>query len=343
MDERKDIKGMLLSELQTDFCEKKIEKYRAAQIYSWLYKGADNFSDMKNIPIALRERLDTEYFIEKLTVEKKLVSKIDGTTKFLFATRDGEHVESVLMHYEHGDSACISTQVGCKMGCSFCASSRLGFARNLTSGEMISQIDMISRECGCRVSNVVLMGIGEPLDNYDNVIKFLKLLNAPEGFNIGYRHISLSTCGLCGKIYDLAEEKMPLTLSISLHAPFDDMRSEMMPVNKKYDIKTLIKACRDYIAVTGRRISFEYALIGGVNDTAACAEKLSSLLKGMLCHVNLIPVNTVKESGYVGSTNQKEFIAVLEKRGINVTVRRKMGADIEAACGQLRRNQGGQE
>lgn len=200
---------------------------------------------------------------------------------------------------------------------------------------------MISRETGCRVSNVVLMGIGEPLDNYDNVIRFLKLLNMPEGFNIGYRHISLSTCGLCDKIADLAKEKMPLTLSISLHAPFDDMREKMMPINRKYDIKTLLDACRAYIDATGRRISFEYALIGGVNDSAACAEKLASLLKGMLCHVNIIPVNTVKESGYVGSTNRKEFIAVLEKHGVNVTVRRKMGADIEAACGQLRREHGG--
>jgi len=337
MDCRKDIKSLLLSELQEDFISQKIEKYRAAQVYSWLYKGVDDFDDMKNLPVTLRQKLDENYYIEKLTVKKKLVSKIDGTTKFLFETRDGEHVESVLMHYEHGDSACISTQIGCKMGCTFCASSHLGFARNLTPSEMLSQIDMISRECNCRVSNVVLMGIGEPLDNYDNVIKFLRLLNAPEGFNIGYRHISLSTCGLCEKIGQLAEEKMPLTLSISLHAPFDEMRTKMMPVNKKYNINKLMDACRSYLEVTGRRISFEYALIGGVNDSAECAEKLASLLKGMLCHVNLIPVNTVKESGYVSSTNQKEFISVLEKRGINVTVRRRMGADIEAACGQLRR------
>lgn len=341
MDNLRDIKSLLPDELRAEFKDLNIEKYRADQVYSWLYKGADAFSDMKNLPLALRGRLDEMYYIEKLKVVQKQVSKIDGTTKFLFETRDGEHVESVLMHYEHGDSACISTQIGCKMGCSFCASSRLGFARNLNPSEMLSQIDMISRETGCRVSNVVLMGIGEPLDNYDNVIKFLKLLNMPEGFNIGYRHISLSTCGLCNKIADLANEKMPLTLSISLHAPFDDMREKMMPINRKYDIKTLLEVCRKYIAVTGRRISFEYALIGGVNDSAACAEKLASLLKGMLCHVNLIPVNTVKESGYVGSTNRKEFIAVLEKHGINVTVRRKMGADIEAACGQLRREHGG--
>lgn len=342
MDNRRDIKGLLPNELQAELVGMNIEKYRAAQIFSWLYKGADDFSAMLNLPLALRKRLDEIYYIEKLKVVRKLVSKIDGTTKFLFETRDGEHVESVLMHYEHGDSACISTQIGCKMGCSFCASSRLGFARNLTPGEMLSQIDMISRECGCRVSNVVLMGIGEPLDNYDNVIKFLKLINTPEGFNIGYRHISLSTCGLCDRIADLANEKMPLTLSISLHAPFDDMRTQMMPINKRYNIKQLIEACRAYINVTGRRISFEYALIGGVNDSTLCAERLAALLKGMLCHVNLIPVNTVKESGYVSSTNQKEFIAVLEKHGVNVTVRRKMGADIEAACGQLRRNHKGE-
>lgn len=342
MDNRRDIKSLTLEGLQEEFLQLNIEKYRAGQVYSWLYKGVDEFFDMKNLPVALREKLNEIYYIEKLRVANKLVSKIDGTTKFLFETREGEHIESVLMHYEHGNSACISTQIGCKMGCTFCASSHLGFARNLTSGEMLSQIDMISRECNCRVSNVVLMGIGEPLDNYENVIKFLRLLNAPEGFNIGYRHISLSTCGLCDKIADLAQEKMPLTLSISLHAPFDDMRTKMMPVNKKYNIDCLMSACRSYLEVTGRRISFEYALIGGVNDSAECAQKLADLLKGMLCHVNLIPVNTVKESGYVSSTNQKEFIAVLEKRGINVTVRRRMGADIEAACGQLRRKHGGQ-
>ncbi|MBQ9940234.1 MAG: 23S rRNA (adenine(2503)-C(2))-methyltransferase RlmN [Clostridia bacterium] len=343
MDNRKDIRSLFLSELSGQLEALGIQKYRAGQIYSQLYKGIDDFSGMTNLSLSLRQKLGEIYYIENLTVREKSVSKIDGTTKFLFETRDGEYVESVMMRYEHGNTACISTQIGCKMGCSFCASSRLGFARNLTPGEMLSQIDMISRECNLRVSNIVLMGIGEPLDNYDNVIKFLKLVNAPEGFNIGYRHISLSTCGLCEKIYSLAEEKMPLTLSISLHAPFDDMRSEMMPINRRYDIKTLIKACKDYIEVTGRRISFEYALIGGVNDTKECAAELIRLLKGMLCHVNLIPVNKVKESGYVGSANQKEFISVLEKGGINVTVRRKMGADIEAACGQLRRKYGGQK
>ncbi len=341
MDNRKDIKSMTLAELQEDFSQLNIEKYRASQVYSWLYKGADEFSQMKNIPSVLREKLEEIYYIEKLEIERKLVSKLDSTVKFLFRTRDGEHVESVLMHYEHGKSVCISTQIGCKMGCTFCASSHLGFARNLTPSEMLSQIDMISRECGVKVSNIVLMGIGEPLDNYDNVIKFLKLVNSPEGFNIGYRHISLSTCGLCPKIADLANEKMPITLSISLHAPFDDMRTQMMPVNKKYNIKQLMDACRNYLAVTGRRISFEYALIGGVNDSVQCAQKLASLVKGMLCHINIIPVNTVKESGYVGSNNRKEFISALEKMGVNVTVRRKMGADIEAACGQLRRTHGG--
>lgn len=341
MDNRRDIKSLTLSRVQAEFVELNIEKYRANQVYSWLYKGVDDFEQMKNLPSALRQKLSEIYFIEKLEVVRKLVSKIDGTTKFLFRTRDGEHIESVLMHYEHGDSACISTQIGCKMGCSFCASSHLGFARNLTPGEMLCQIDMISRECQCRVCNIVLMGIGEPLDNYDNVMQFLRLVNSPDGFNIGYRHISLSTCGLCEKIDKLAQEKMQLTLSISLHAPFDDMRSEMMPVNKKYNIDRLIQTCKNYINETGRRISFEYALIGGVNDNAECAKKLASLLKGMLCHVNLIPVNTVKESGYVSSKNQKEFMEILKNNRINVTVRRKMGADIEAACGQLRRTHGG--
>lgn len=338
MDERKDIRGMLLSELQADFGERKIEKYRAAQVYSWLYKGAEDFSGMKNIPAVLRERLDTEYFIEKLTVEKKLVSKIDGTTKFLFATRDGEHVESVLMHYEHGDSACISTQVGCKMGCSFCASARLGFARNLTPGEMLSQIDMISRECGCRVSNVVLMGIGEPLDNYDNVIKFLHLVNHEDGLNIGLRHISLSTCGLVDKIDKLSDESLPVTLTISLHAPNDEIRKQTMPIANKWSIKELLDACRRFIDKTGRRISFEYALISGVNDSKEDAHALGKLLSGMLCHVNLIPVNPIKEKNFQRSEKNaiKVFTETVETYKISVTVRRRLGADINASCGQLR-------
>jgi len=331
-------KEELAAFLESELGEK---KYRAKQIFSALHAGVE-LEDISTLSKALRARLAQLAYAHFPKIEEKQVSR-DGTVKYLFSLRDGHCIESVVMKYKHGNTICISSQIGCAMGCVFCASCVGGKVRDLLPGELLGQIISAQRDTGERISNVVMMGIGEPLDNFANVMKFLSLVGDEDGLNIGQRHISLSTCGLCPKIYDLAEEKMPLTLSISLHAPFDDMRSEMMPVNKKYDIKTLIKACKDYIAVTGRRISFEYALIGGVNDTAACAEKLAALLRGMLCHVNLIPVNTVKESGYVGSTNQKEFIAILEKRGINVTVRRKMGADIEAACGQLRRNHGGQE
>lgn len=313
-------------------------KYRGKQIFEKLYKGAKSFSDMNNIPKDLREKLEENAFIKTATIKRKLVSQIDGTVKYLYEMFDGETVESVFMRYHHGNTMCISTQVGCRMGCAFCASTKAGLVRSLTASEMLLQIRTAEEDLGEKVSNIVLMGMGEPLDNYDNVIRFLRLVNLPEGQNIGLRHISLSTCGLVEKIDRLAEENLPITLSISLHAPNDEIRKQTMPVANKYPISELIAACKRYIEKTGRRISFEYALIAGVNDSEENAKEVGRLLSGMLCHLNLIPVNPIKEKNFRRSEKNaiKVFTETVETYKINVTVRRHLGADINASCGQLR-------
>ena len=334
----KDIKSMSLPELKSDFEALSEPSYRASQVYSWLSKGVYSFDDMTNLPGTFREILKSKYYITKLNIKDKKVS-IDGTVKYLFELSDGELIESVLMNYKHGYSMCLSTQAGCKMGCSFCSTGKCGFSRNLSSSEILAQIESAQLDSGIKISNIVLMGMGEPLDNYPNVLKFLKLVTSPDGLNIGARHISLSTCGLVDKIYKLAEEKMPITLSVSLHAPNDEIRNKIMKINRKWNIKELIKACEDYISYTNRRISFEYAMIDNLNDTPECANELAELLKGMLCHVNLIPLNGAhQESRLKKSSNNRiyQFKQVLEKRGITTTIRRTLGEDIEASCGQLK-------
>lgn len=337
---------MRLDELQATFLERGLPKYRAAQVYRWLHqRGVTSFDEMTDLSKDLRAALPETFEIRSTEIALRRVSKLDGTVKYLFSLIDGETVESVLMQYHHGYSICISTQVGCKMGCTFCATGKSGFSRNLTPSEMLSEIQTAQRDAGVRISNVVLMGMGEPLDNYQNVLRFLELVSSENGLNIGMRHISLSTCGLVDRIYDLADKKLQLTLSVSLHAPNDEIRSRTMPVNRKWNVEELLKACRYYSDVTGRRISFEYAMISGVNDSDACAAELASRLRGIISHVNLIPVNDVTGTGYrkSGEDRLRKFSAILEKRGITATVRRTLGSDIEASCGQLRRRnqQGG--
>lgn len=338
----KDIKSMSLEELKSELCELGERSYTASQIFSWLHKHlASSFDDMTNISKALREKLKKNYYISDCTIEKKLVSVYDDTVKYLFRLSDGELIESVVMKYKYGRTICVSSQVGCKMGCSFCASGIAGFVRNLLPGEILSQIYTAEKDLDIRISHIVMMGVGEPLDNFDNVMRFLELISNENGQNIGMRNISLSTCGVVSGIYKLLEKKLQLTLSISLHAPSDEIRSKTMPVNKRWNIDELLSACKDYIKATGRRISFEYAMISGVNDSDDCARLLASRLRGMLCHVNLIPVNSVKERDYVKSSSERmeRFIHILEKNGINVTVRRTLGSDINASCGQLRRGE----
>ncbi len=315
--------------------------FRAKQIRSWLDNGVTSFEAMSNLPQRLREDLAAQYVIPHVTIEKKLVSQIDGTVKYLFSLADGETVESVLMHYHHGWSQCISTQVGCRMGCTFCATGKGGLVRNLLASEILAQIEAAQADHGVRVSSIVLMGMGEPLDNYDEVIRFLEMVNAPGGVQIGMRHISLSTCGLVDRIDQLREKNWQLTLSVSLHAPNDELRKSLMPIAKKWSVDELLSACRRYAEHTGRRISFEYAMVDGVTDTDACARELASKLKGMLCHVNLIPVNPVDGTPYRRSRGDRlqSFVAILEKAGITATVRRTLGADINASCGQLRRKE----
>ena len=313
--------------------------FRGKQIAQWLDSGCSSFDEMTNLPLSLREQLKTEFFIPGVTILQKWQSQLDETTKYLFELSDGETVESVLMSYHHGWSQCLSTQVGCRMGCSFCATGMGGLSRNLSAAEMLAQIETAQRDRGIRVSSVVLMGMGEPLDNYDNVLRFLKMLSEPGGVHIGMRHVSLSTCGLVDQIYRLMEENLQLTLSVSLHAPNNEIRSRLMPINRRYPVEELLEACRRYADTTGRRISFEYAMIHGVNDSDACAEELAKRLRGMLCHVNLIPANEVKGKEHRRSTSErlKQFSRILEQRGLTVTVRRTLGADINASCGQLRR------
>lgn len=336
----KDIKSYFLSELEEEFkTELNLPRFRAKQVFKWLTVGVSSFDEMTDLSKELRNKLSNIYYISVANIEKKLVSVYDETVKYLFRFNDGEFVESVVMKYHHGYTICISTQVGCKMGCTFCATGKSGFSRNLQPSEMLSQIQAAQNDLGIRISNIVLMGMGEPLDNYGNVVRFLRIVSSEDSLNIGMRHISLSTCGLVNKIYDLEKEHLPLTLSVSLHAPNNEIRSRTMPVNKRFPIEELLKACRFYTKSTGRRISFEYAMIDGVNDSDECARELAKRLKGMLCHVNLIPVNNVDGTGYMKSKieRQKAFINVLASHGITATVRRTLGSDINASCGQLRR------
>ncbi len=337
---------MQLEELQSAFQQLGLQKYRAAQVYRWLHQGGvSSFEEMTDLSKALRASLAESFEIRHAEIAIRRVSKLDGTIKYLFRLYDGETVESVLMQYKHGYTICISTQVGCRMGCTFCATGKSGFSRNLAPSEMLSEIQTAQKDLGARISNVVLMGMGEPLDNYLNVLRFLELVSSENGLNIGMRHISLSTCGLVDKIYDLADRKLQLTLSVSLHAPNDEIRNRTMPVNRKWNVEALLKSCRYYSDVTGRRISFEYAMISGVNDSDACALELASRLRGIISHVNLIPVNDVTGTGYrkSGEERLRKFTAILERKGITATVRRTLGSDIEASCGQLRRRnqQGG--
>ena len=333
--EKIDIKSMYIQELEDFLKELGEPKFRAKQIFDWLHaKQVDSFGEMTNLSKGLREKLEERAVIHGVEIVKRLVSQIDGTRKYLFALHDGAIIESVLMKYEHGNTVCISTQVGCRMGCKFCASTLDGVERGLTPGELLSQIYAIQKDCGERVHGTVLMGSGEPLDNYENVAKFLHLINDPKGQNMGQRHITLSTCGLVEKINRLAEENLQITLAVSLHAPNDGIRTQTMPIAKVYSMEKLLQACRDYADKTGRRITFEYALIHGVNDGDEHAWELVKKLRDMLCHVNLIPVNDVKERNYVKSTADrvKRFASILNDNGVETTVRRKLGSDIRGIC-----------
>lgn len=338
--EKIDILSLSLEELENILIENGEKKFRAKQIFQWLHvKRVFDFSKMTDISVQLRQSLNEIFCIKGLFVQKKLESAIDNTVKYLYRLPDGNFVETVLMEYNYGRSICVSTQVGCKMGCRFCASAIAGYVRDLEPSEILMQIYETEKDAGVRVSGVVLMGIGEPLDNFANVMKFLNLLSDKNGNNLSLRHVSLSTCGIVPRIYDLADRKLQLTLSVSLHSADNDKRSEIMPVNRTYNIDKLIEACRVYIEKTGRRITFEYAVIDNVNSAEKDADKLADLLRGLNCHVNLIPVNRVKERNYKTATSGvAQFAKRLEKRGINATVRRTLGSDIEAACGQLRRD-----
>ncbi len=315
------------------------KKFRAEQIFSWLHKGAGSYDEMTNLSKASREKLERETYVSTLKIREKYVSKLDGTVKYLFELPDGNCIESVVMRYRHGLTICVSSQVGCRMGCRFCASTIGGLYRSLTAGEILNQIIFAEKDIGERISNIVMMGIGEPLDNFDNVITFLHNVNHEKGLNIGYRHITLSTCGIAPMIYRLAEEKLPITLTISLHAPNDAIRDSIMPVNRKYNIAALMEACEDYVKKTGRRISFEYSLIHGVNDSAENARELAGLIRRTRGHVNLIPVNKVEERDFEKGSSEdiRKFREKLTSLGINATVRRELGADISASCGQLRK------
>lgn len=335
----RDIKAMLPDEIAAALAELGEPKYRAKQIFQWLARGVESFDEMTDVSKKLRETLKRDFFITKLKMLRKQVSSIDGTIKYLWELPDGNAVETVVMQYRHGNTICISSQVGCRQGCAFCASTIGGLIRGLESSEMLDEVLYSERESGLKISNIVLMGIGEPLDNFDNVIRFLRLVNHPDGENIGMRHISLSTCGLTERFDDLADLNLQLTLSVSLHAPDDETRSRIMPANRGRGVEQLISACSRYYEKTGRRISFEYAMIDGVNDTPYHAKLLAQHAKRVCAHVNLIPLNHVEERQFAPSTpeHMKAFIRVLEEAGVNVTVRRRLGSDVDASCGQLRK------
>ncbi len=331
---------MTLEQLETFVKEHGQPKFRAGQLFQWLHaRRVDSFSEMTDQPKGFLSVLEEECTIERLSVQQCQISK-DGTRKYLFSLPDGNCIETVWMQYSYGNTVCVSTQVGCRMGCRFCASTQGGKVRDLTAGEIAGEIYAVMKDTGERVSHIVLMGIGEPLDNFDHVMDFLSIISSPKGVQIGMRNISLSTCGLVPKIKELAQKKLQLTLSVSLHAPINEMRSKMMPVNDAYPVEELIAACREYQAITGRRISFEYSMVRGVNDSPATAKKLADLIRGMGAHVNLIPINPVDGSPFTATDAAavKRFQETLTKLGVNATVRRRLGTDISAACGQLRRN-----
>ena len=335
----RDIKAMLPDEIAAALAELGEPKYRAKQVFQWLARGVESFDEMTDVSKKLRETLKREFFITKLKMLRKQVSSIDGTIKYLWELPDGNAVETVVMQYRHGNTICSSSQVGCRQGCAFCASTIGGLIRGLESSEMLDEVLYSERESGMKISNIVLMGIGEPLDNFDNVIRFLRLVNHPDGENIGMRHISLSTCGLTERFDELADLNLQLTLSVSLHAPDDETRSRIMPANRGRGVEQLISACSRYYEKTGRRISFEYAMIDGVNDTPYHAKLLAQHAKRVCAHVNLIPLNHVEERQFAPSTpeHMKAFIRILEEVGVNVTVRRRLGSDVDASCGQLRK------
>lgn len=339
--EKKEIRSMNYREVQQEVAALGEKAFRAGQLYQWMHqKFADSFDVMTNLPAGFREKLRAEYTYTVLEVVQRLVSKIDGTEKYLFRLPDGNVIESVLMRYHHGNSVCISTQVGCRMGCRFCASTLGGRTRDLLPSEMLGQVYQIQKLTGERVSHLVAMGTGEPLDNYDNFLRFLELLTDEHGLNISQRNVTVSTCGIVENIRRLADEKLQITLALSLHASSQEKRKELMPVAYRYELKDVLEACRYYFAQTGRRITFEYSLVGGVNDTKQDAKRLVELIGAMNCHVNLIPVNPIKERSYVQSNASAidAFKNKLEKYGINVTIRREMGRDINGACGQLRKS-----
>ena len=337
--EKKDIASYSFEELQEEMLSIGEKGFRSKQIYSWIHeKLADDFEEMTNLPKSLRQKLETEYEIRRVEMEKRQISKIDGTNKFLFCLKDGNMVESVLMKYKHGNSVCISSQVGCRMGCRFCASTLDGLERNLTPSEMLRQVYQIQKITGERVSNIVIMGTGEPLDNYDNFLKFIYMVSDEHGLNISQRNITASTCGIVPNIRRLAEEKLQITLALSLHGSNQEKRKSLMPVANKYELQEVLEACDYYFRKTGRRITFEYSLVHGVNDTPEDAKELMGILKDRNCHLNLIPVNPIKERNYEkpDKKSAENFKNKLEKNGINVTIRREMGRDINGACGQLR-------
>ncbi|MCI5740807.1 MAG: 23S rRNA (adenine(2503)-C(2))-methyltransferase RlmN [Lachnospiraceae bacterium] len=340
MSEKTDIKSLNFKELQEYMLSIGEKKFRAKQVYEWLHqKQVQSFVEMTNLSKDLQKKLEEQAGLTVLEPVEVQVSKLDGTRKYLFRLEDGNVIESVLMKYKHGNSVCISSQVGCRMGCRFCASTLDGLVRGLTPGEMLEQIYRIGQDIGERISNVVVMGTGEPLDNYENLIKFIEMLTDENGLHISQRNLTVSTCGIVPKMRELADRKLQITLALSLHASNQEKRKELMPVANKYEISEVLDACRYYFEQTGRRITFEYSLVGGVNDTEEDAKELSGLIRGMNCHVNLIPVNPVKERDYVQSNQQVilNFKNKLEKNGINVTIRREMGRDIDGACGQLRK------
>ncbi|WP_195609666.1 23S rRNA (adenine(2503)-C(2))-methyltransferase RlmN [Mediterraneibacter glycyrrhizinilyticus] len=339
--EKKDIRAYTYEQLQEELSGIGEKAFRGKQIYEWLHvRLADSFDEMTNLSKALREKLEAQYVILPVEPAARQESKLDGTNKFLFRLWDGNMVESVLMRYKHGNSVCISSQVGCRMGCRFCASTIDGLERNLSPSEMLGQIYQIQKMIGERVSNVVIMGTGEPLDNYENFLTFIRLLTDEHGLHISQRNITVSTCGIVPRMYDLAKEKLQITLALSLHGSTQEKRKQLMPVANKYDLREVLEACDNYFHETGRRITFEYSMVHGVNDTEEDARELSALLKHRNCHLNLIPVNPIKERDFErpDRKNALNFKNKLEKSGINVTIRREMGSDIDGACGQLRRS-----
>lgn len=338
MQDKKNIKDFGIDELERYIEEQGLPKFRAGQIFQWIYKDTASFEDMTNLPQNLIELLKSEFYIGRAVIAAMQHSKTDNTRKYLLCFEDGNAVECVLMDYNYGKTICISTQIGCRMSCEFCASTAGGLVRSMTSGEMLEEVMAVSRDIGERIGNVVLMGMGEPFDNYGQVMKFIRTINHSKGLNIGQRHITLSTSGIVPRIYDFADEKLQCTLAISLHGADDETRSKLMPVNRKYNLEKLMEACRYYIKSTNKRVTFEYALIKDVNDSVKDAHKLGILLKGMLCHVNLIPVNKVEGKDFLKASKERisSFKAAIEGFGIETTVRRELGSEIDAACGQLK-------